>query len=129
MECHTVICSEALWMGLEKIYELRFGWFGDGNFFGKKFHLLPHAAANDGVVAVKPRRPACAVEDLIADVVFDQAIQFLLARRSPPSLREAIPKIGDPRGGNNDLLGRFSASLCDESIDSEQYRAKHEELE
>ena len=94
-------------------------WFRDGNFFSKKFHLLPHAPPNYGVVAVKPGGPACAVEDLVTDVVFDQAIQFFLARRPPPSLRKAIAKIGDLRGGNNDLLGRFSASPGNEAIDRE----------
>ena len=96
-----------------------FGRFRDGNFFGKKFHLLPHAAPNDDVVAVKPSGSACAVEDLVTDIVLDQAIQFLLARRPPPSLRKAIAKIGDLRGGNDDLIGRFSASLGNEAIDRE----------
>ena len=69
---NTLICSEALWSATwRKSMSCALGWFRDGNFFGKKFHLLPHAPPNDGVVAIKPGGPACAVEDFVTNVVFD----------------------------------------------------------
>jgi hypothetical protein len=51
---------------------------------------LPHTTANDEVVAVQARRPAFAIENLVADVILYQALQLLLGRRPPPGASESV---------------------------------------
>ena len=80
-------------------------WFGGGGVFffplasppafGSEFSLLPPAAGGGEVVAVQARRPAFAIENLVADVILDEALQLLLGRRAPPSAREPVCEGGD----------------------------------
>jgi len=95
---------------------------------GEKFHLLPHAASNDSVVAVEAGRPALAVENLVANVVLNQVLQFLLARQPSPRPRKSVAEVGDPGGGNHEFLGRLRVLLADEAVEPEQHGAKGEKL-
>jgi hypothetical protein len=96
MECQTVFRPETVRIGCENGGKLRFGRFGGRNLFDEKFHLLPHAPANDDVIAVKPGGPPCAVKDLVPDVVLDQALQLLLAWRPVPRPRKSVAEVFDP---------------------------------
>ena len=96
MECQTVFRPETFRIGCENGGKLRFGRFGGRNLFDEKFHLLPHAPANDDVIAVKPGAPPCAVKDFVADVVLDQALHLLLARRPAPRPRKSVAESFDP---------------------------------
>jgi hypothetical protein len=89
---------------------------------------LPHAAADDDVVAIKPRCSSRAVEHFVADIVLDQVLQFLPARLSPPRPRKSVREVGDPRSGNNDLFRRLRASLVNESKEDKQDRTQRQEL-
>ena len=128
MERKAVFGPETIRIGGEKGRKLAFGRFGDRNLFGQKLHLLPHAAADDDVIAIKPGCSSRAVEDFVANIILDQVLQFLLARRSPPRPRKSIRKVGDPRSGNNNLFRRLRASLVNESIEGKQDRTQHQEL-
>src|SRR4030081_1108535 len=112
-----ILGPEAFRIGREIGGKLVIGWLGCGHFLRQKFHLLPHAAAYDDIAAVQAGRSALAVEDLVADVVLDQALQFLLARRPPPGSRKSVAEVGDPRGGYYYFLGRVGASLAGEAVE------------
>ena len=71
-ECQPVLGPKPLRIGCEIGRELLFARLRGSHVLGEKFHLLPHAAANDDVVAVQARRPALAIENLVADVVLDR---------------------------------------------------------
>ena len=129
MECDLILGSKALRIGRKIGGKLLIARLGCGHVLGQKFHLLPHTTAYDDVVPVQAGCSALAVEHLVADVVLDQALQFLLARRPPPRPRKSVAEVGDPRGGNNDFLGRVCASLADEAVEREQHCTKREKLE
>ena len=77
-ERQPILGAKALRVGCQIGRELFVARVRGSHVLGEKFHLLPHAPADDEVVAVKARRPAFAVENLVADVVLDEALQFLL---------------------------------------------------
>ena len=129
MECDLILGSKALRIGRKIGGKLLIGRLGCGHVLGHKFHLLPHTTAYDDVVPVQAGRSALAVEHLVANVVLDQALQFLLARKPPPRPRESVAEVGDPRGGNNDFLGRVGFLLVDQMKDAKESRAEHQKLE
>ena len=108
---NTILGLELLRVGLEIGRKLFLARLCGGNVFSEKLHLLPHAATNDDVVAVEAGRPAFAVEHFIANVVIDEALQFLFARRAPPCAGESVRKVGNPCGRNDDLRSGASAFL------------------
>ena len=108
--------------------ELFFARLSASHVLGEKLHLLPDAPANDDVVAVEARGAALAVEYLVADVVFDEAVQLLLRRRTPPGARESVGKIGDALRRNDDLRG-LRLLLADETVETEQRRSDHQEMQ
>jgi len=77
----------------------------------------------------RPAGSALAVEHLVANVVLDEALQFLLARRPPPRPRKSVAEVGDPRGGNNDFRGRFCALFAGEAVEREHHCTKREKLD
>ena len=95
MERQPVLGPEPFRIGREIGRELLVARLCGSHVLGEEFHLLPHAAANDDVVAVEARRPAFAIENLVADVILDEALQFLLGRRAPPSASETVGEGGD----------------------------------
>ena len=96
---------------------------------GEEFHLLPHTAANDDVVAVETRRPPFPIENLVADVILDQAFQLLRGRRPPPRTGEPVRQRGDARRRNDDLRGGLGILLADQAEETEQGRPEHEEMQ
>ena len=103
MEGQTFLGSELLRMRCQIIGKLFLARLDCGDVLGEEFHLLPDAAANDDIVAVQSGRSSFAIENLFADVIIDQALQFLLAWRTPPRPGEPIYQGGYARRGNNDL--------------------------
>ena len=95
MECQPILGPEPFRIGCEIGRELFVARLCGSHVLGEEFHLLPHTAANDEVVAVQARRPAFAIENLVADVVLDEALQFLLGRRTPPRAGESVREGGD----------------------------------
>jgi hypothetical protein len=55
-----------------------------GHVLGQELHLLRHAALDDLVVLVEAHRDRLAVEDLLLDLVLDQALELLRRRRAAP---------------------------------------------
>ena len=74
-----VLGAEPFGIGRQIGRELFFARLRGSHVLDEKFHLLPHTAANDEVVAVEPRRLSFAVENLVADLILDEAVQLLLA--------------------------------------------------
>ena len=97
MERQAVLGPKPLRIGCKIGRELFIARLCGGHVLGEKLHLLPHAAANDDIVAVQAGRSALAIEHLVANVVLDEALQFLLARRAPPCAGETVREVGDPR--------------------------------
>jgi hypothetical protein len=62
---------------------------------GEEFHLLPHTAANDAVIAIQPRRPAFSVENLLPNVILYEALQLLVCRRALPRAPKSICEGGN----------------------------------
>src|SRR3981189_2636377 len=124
-----ILGPEALRVGLQIGSKLLLARFRDGHIFGEKFHFLPPAARNNDVGAVQAGRPALAVEHLVANVVIDEALQFLFARLALPRTGETIRKVGDPKRRNDDLRGSLIGLLADKIIKAEQGPAEHEELQ
>src|SRR6202521_5946742 len=111
MECQMIFSPEALRVSLKIGSKLLLVRLRRRYIFGEKLHFLPHAAANDDVVSVQAGRSALAVEHFVANVVIDEALQFLLARRAPPRTGEAVRQIGNPRRRNDDPCGRLGFFL------------------
>ena len=95
MECQPVLGAETFRIGREIGRELLIARLCGSHVLGEEFHLLPHTAANDDVVAVQARRPAFAIENLVADVILDEALQLLLGRRAPPGASESVCEGGN----------------------------------
>ena len=124
-----ILGLESLRLGPKIGRKLVLGGFGDGGIFSEKLHLLSHTAANDDVIAVEAGGAALAVEHFVANVVVDEALQFLFARRALPGTGESLRKAGDPGGRNNDPFGRLSLLAADQMKQTKQRRAEHEKLE
>ncbi len=121
---------ELLGMGCQIGGKLFLARLNGGHVLSEKFHLLPHAAANDDIVSVQAGRSAFAVEHLVANVVVNEALQFLLSRRTPPCAGEAIRKGGDARHGDDNLGRRLCfVLLAEHAEEAEQRRPQHEELQ
>ena len=112
MECQMILRPEAFRIGLKIGGKLRLARFWDGRIFREELHLLPHAAADDDVVAVKASRAALAVEHFVANIVINEALQFLLCpagaatygRNRPPDWLRAPKK--------QRSLSAFQLSCC-----------------
>ena len=78
MERQSVLGPEPLRVRCEIGRELLVARLRGSHVLGEEFHLLPHAPANEEIVAVEARCLAFAVENLVADVVLDEALQLLL---------------------------------------------------
>ena len=128
-ECQPILGPEPFRIGCKIGRELFVARLRGSHVLGEEFHLLPHAAANDDVVAVQARRPAFAIENLVADVVLDEALQLLLGRRTPPGAGEPVGEGGDARRRNDDLRGRLGVLLVDQAEETEQGRPEHEEMQ
>jgi hypothetical protein len=121
---------EALGMGRQIGGQLFLARLHGGHVLDDEFHLLSHAAANDDIVAVQARRSAFAIEHLVANVVLDKALQFLLGRRTLPRAGETVRQGGDALLGDNDLGGRLCfVLLAEETEEAEEDSPKQEELE
>ena len=129
MECQPVLGPKPFRIGCEIGRELFIARLCGSHVLGEEFHLLPHTAANDDIVAVQARRPAFAIENLVADVILDEALQLLLGRRTPPSTSELVCEGGNARRRNDDLRGRLGVLLVDHAEETEQSRPKHEEMQ
>src|ERR1700674_4612450 len=113
MKCQPSLCPKTFRIGREIGRELFIAWLYGGHVLDEESHLLPHASPNDHVVAVQARRSALTIENLVANVIVDEALQFLPGWRSPPSAGEAIRERGDALRGNDDLRGCFCVILAD----------------
>ena len=129
MEGQPVLGPKPFRIGCEIGRELFVARLRGSHVLGEKFHLLPHAAANDEIVAVEARRPAFAIENLVADVILDEALQLLLGRRAPPGASESVREVGNARRRNDDLRGRLGVLLADQAEETEQGRPEHEEMQ
>ena len=127
-ECKTILDPEPLWISRKMVGKLFLGRLRVDHVFGDKFHLLPHAATNDDIVAVQSSRLALTIENLVANVVFDEVLQFLLGWRATPCASEAVGQVCHARRGNDDLRGCISFLLVDDAEKSEQDTPEHEEL-
>ena len=74
MECQPILGPKPFRIGCEIGRELLVARLCGSHVLGEEFHLLPHAAANDDIVAVEARRPAFAIENLVANVVLDRGL-------------------------------------------------------
>jgi hypothetical protein len=124
-----VVSFEALRVGLKIGSKLLLARFCGRHIFSEKLHLLPDAAANDDVVTVQAGGPALAVKHFVVNVVLDEALQFLFARRALPCAGKTVRKVGNSGRRNNDPSGRFSFPLVDKLKEAKQSRAEHEKLE
>src|SRR6185312_3731929 len=92
-ECQAILDLEPLRMRRNIGGELFRGRLRANYVFGDKLHLLPHAATNDDVVPIQSRRLALTIENLVANVVFDEALQFLLGWLATPCASEAVGQV------------------------------------
>ena len=129
LEGEAVLGPKPLGIGCQIGRELFFGCLGGSRVLGEKFHFLPHAAANDHIVAVEARRPAFAIENLLADVILDESLQLLFGRRPPPSASESVREVGNARFRNDDLRGSLGVLLADHAEEAEQGGPQHEEMQ
>jgi hypothetical protein len=129
VECKAILSREALRVSPEIGRKVLVGRFGNGCIFREKLHLLPHAAADDDVVAVEARRSALSVEYFVADIVVDEALQFLFVRRALPCAGETIRQVGNAGSRNNNPFGRFGFLPVDKVEEAKQSRAEHKKLE
>ena len=129
LERQPVLGAKPLRIGCQIGRELFVAWLRGSHVLGEKFHLLPHAPANEEIVAVQARRLAFAIENLVANLVLDEALQFLLGRRTPPGPREPVCEVGHALGRNDDLRGRLGVLLADQTEETEQRRPEHEEMQ
>src|SRR5687767_3111378 len=95
MKCHAIFGPEPVQIGCEIGCELFIARLHGSHVFREEFHLLPHTAANDEVIAVQARRPAFAIENLVADEILDEALQLLLGWRASPSASKSVCEGGD----------------------------------
>ena len=95
----------------------------------QELHLLPQAAADDGVVLVEAERERGAVQHLLADVVPDLRLQLVGGGRAVPGLREARGQAVDVRGAHHDLpVGRVALRPA-AAEDGEQHAAEQQEVQ
>jgi hypothetical protein len=92
MECEPVLGPEPFRVGCQEGCELLVARIHGSRVLCKEFHLLPHAAASDNIIAVEAGRPAFAVENLVADVVFDEELQLPLGRRQVRAKPSAVSR-------------------------------------
>ena len=90
MKRQPILGPKPLRIGCQMGRELFIAWLRGRHVLGEEFHLLPHAAANDEVVAVQPRGPSFAIENFVANVILDEALQFLFGRRAPPGAGKSV---------------------------------------
>jgi hypothetical protein len=128
-ECETILRLETFGVGLKISSKLRLAGLRDRRVFREKLHLLSNATSDYDVVAVEAGCPAFAVKNFIANIVVDEALQFIFTRPALPRTGEAIGQIGNPRRRNNDSIGLFSFSAIEEMKKTKQSRAQHEKLE
>jgi hypothetical protein len=122
--------SELLGMRFQIFGELVLARLHGCHVLSEKFHLLPHAAANNDIVSIQARGPAFAVEHLVANVVVNEALQFLRSRRTPPRAGEAVREGGDAPDRDDNLGRRHRLILpVEHAKEAEQRRPQYEELQ
>ena len=109
--------------------QLRVRGLGVGDLRRYELHLLPQAPPDDHVVLVETHREGFPVEDLVADVVGDQALGLAGARRAPPDALERFLQAGDLAGRDDDLARRLAAAFVGEAVEAEEDAAEHDEME
>ena len=110
-ERQPVLGPEPLRVGREVGRELLLGRLRGSHVLGDELHLLPQAAADDDVVAVEARRPAFAIEDLVADVILDQALQLLLRSADAARCARTGPRGCRRAGAETTIFAGASASF------------------
>ena len=81
-----------------------------GDILGEKPHLLRHPAPDDGVVLVEAHRQPFAIEDLLLDLVFNHAVEFVGGRRTLPLGFEVHVHLAQVVQRQRDLPGRLHAA-------------------
>ncbi len=128
-ECQPILAPEPFGIRRQIRRELCVARLRGRHVLDDEFHLLAQAAANDDVVAIKPQRPALAIEHLVANVVIDEAAQLLRARRALPGAGEAVGQVLDPRRGNDDPRRLLRFLLADQIEETEQRCPEDEEVQ
>ena len=128
LERQPVLGAKPLRIGCQIGRELFVAWVRGSHVLGEKLHLLPHPPADDGVVAIEPKNLALAIKHFVANAALDEAKQFLGDWRALPCPRETIGQVLDLSRGNDDL-GRLRLLLADQTVEAEQRRPEHQEMQ
>ena len=94
-----------------------------------ELHLQAQLATDHGVVAIETERECLAIEDLLLEVVLDQAVQLRRGRRPAPRSLEHLGQVPDLRLGDHDPIGPLVGQLPDHAVQDEQTRAQHQEMQ
>src|SRR4051812_24670015 len=121
-ECQPVLGPKPFRIGREVGAKLFIARLGRRHVLGEEFHFLPHTAANDAIIAIQPRRPTFAVENLFPNVILDEAWQFVIRRRALPRAPKSICQGGNARRRNDDLRGCLGVLLIDNAEKTEKNR-------
>ena len=114
--------EERLQLGLGRLGRRR-------DILADELHLLAQPAADHDVVLLEAERECLAIEDLLLDVVLDQAVEFRRGRRPAPRALEQLGQVPDFRLGDHDPIRPFVGHFADHAVEQEQSRAQHQEME
>jgi hypothetical protein len=89
---------------------------------------MAHRRRHHGIYSLETERRRLAIEDLVAHVVVDQAVELARRRRALPGAREADREVLDLPGADDDALGRIGRAFADDREEREQTGAEHEEV-
>jgi hypothetical protein len=99
------------------------------DILAQKLHLLAQPAADHDVVALEAERQGLAVEDLLLDMILDQAVELRRGRRPAPGSPEQLGQIPDLGFGHHDLVRPLLGRLADHAEQQEQPGAQDQEME
>ena len=118
----AMLGEERLQLGLGRLGRL-------GDVLADELHLLAQPAADHDVVALEAERQGLAIEDLLLDVVLDQAVELRLGRRPAPGALEQLGQVLDLRCADHDPVRPLLGRLADHAEQHEQPGAQHQEME
>ena len=91
--------------------------------------LLADPAPHDRVVPVEAHGNAFAIENLLADPVVDETLEFLGGWRPSPGTLELLLQPLDLGARDHDLVGSSRESSLQPAVQQEQSRAQEQEME
>jgi len=114
---------------VEEGLELRIRGLGPlGQVFEQELELLAQPSPHDRVVAVEPERQRLAVQDLLAQVVFDQPVELDRCGWPAPSELPALAQAGERARGHDDAVRPGLVATPDPERE-EQTRADEQEVQ